>query len=69
MDKAKTAFEVGPHDECNRLYNGLCNTPATFQGPIESCVGVNMKLRHCLIATQNLKTIRQYMCKLELKNE
>ena len=48
--KALTTFTVGPLGcyECERMPFGLTNAPATFQRPMESCLG-ELHLNWCII--------------------
>ena len=55
VSKQYTAFTVGNVGffECNRMPFGFCNTPATFQWLMQSCMG-ELNLIYCLIYLDDL---------------
>lgn len=54
-NKERTAFTVGPLGffEYNRMSFGLSNSPATYQGLIEDCLG-ELNLNICFIILDNI---------------
>ena len=69
--KERTAFTVGPLGfyEFNRLPFGLCNSPATFQRIMETCLG-DLNMQICVIYLDDLivfsDTFEEHMERLEL---
>ena len=71
VHKERTAFTVGPLGfyEFNRLPFGLCNSPATFQRIMETCLG-DLNMQICVIYLDDLivfsDTFEEHMERLEL---